>query len=258
MRRERGTGAGHAQRQYRRAERDDPERGSRVADGFDLFSACLEGRQSLARRDDFLAIHRKLIGRPDRYLIQVDMKSETIADRYRRQLIFEPFVQRDHAEPGRHPQRKPVTLDDRLPRIHRGGDMYGRRGRQPFRHRHHEHPAIGFRQQPAFGHRPSGEQGRVEVEPTEQASIGNMQRQMFQRLRDRQCRAQHRQPALANRAGARADQNATGADRIDREQLRRGRRIGPGERGRHPNTSAMARSTRTLEPASSSGLRRRR
>ena len=107
------------------------------------------------------------------------MKSETIAERCRRKLVVEPFVQRDHAEPGRHPQRKPVALDERLPRIHRGGDMHRRRGRQPLRHRHHEHAAVGFRQQAAFGNRPSGEQGRVEVEPAEQASVGNVQRQML-------------------------------------------------------------------------------
>ena len=83
------------------------------------------------------------------------MKRQTIAQRRRSELILESFVQRDHAETRRHPQRKPVALDDRFPRIHRGGDMHGGRGRQPLGHRQHKHAAIGFGQQPAL-RRPGG------------------------------------------------------------------------------------------------------
>ena len=156
-----------------------PSAAAARAHRLDLFLVGPERRQPLARRRDLLAIHDKFIGSPgsESRSGRHEMRADR-AERRRRKFIVEPFVQRDHAEPGRHPQRKPVALDDRLPRVHRRGDMHRRRRRQPFRHGEHEDAAVGFREQAAFGDGPSRQQGRVEIEAAEQASIGNMQRQM--------------------------------------------------------------------------------
>ena len=183
------------------------------------------------------------------------MKRQPVAQAGRRKLVVEPFIERDHAKPRRHVQRQPVTLDSRLPRVHRRNDMDISSGRYSFGHRQDQHATIGLGEQPPLGDGAPGPQRRIEIEPAQQAAVSDVQRHMFQRLRLRQGTAQQRQPSLAHRTRARAQQHA-GAERIDREQLRGNGRVGPCRV--HAKTSAMARSTRTVEPASSSGLRRRR
>ena len=106
--------------------------------------------------------------------------------------------------------------------------MHRRRGREPLRHRQHKYAAIGLCQQAALGDRAAGKQGGIEVETSEQAAVGNMQRQMFQRTSRRQRGTQHLKPAIPYRAGARSDKYPAGARWIDGEQLRRRDGIGPG------------------------------
>ena len=76
-------------------------------------------------------------------------------------------------------EAKAVALDDGLPGVHRRRDMDRRCGRQPLRHRQHDHAAIGFRQKSAFGNGAAGQQRRIEIQPTEQPAFGDMQGRCF-------------------------------------------------------------------------------
>ncbi len=147
-------------------------------------SAFRDGNRSRAD-SDLAGLDTNSSASRDRDLVEIEIKCQAIAQRRRRELIFQPFIQRDHAETRRHPQRKPIALDDGFPRIHRGGDMHCGCRRQSLRHRQHQDAAIGFREQPALGDRPARKQRRVEIEAAEQPAIGDMQRQMLHGLRRR-------------------------------------------------------------------------
>ena len=135
----------------------------------------------------------------------------------------------------------------------------------------------------------AGSQRRGEIEPAEQPTVVDMQRHGAPSARRRQQRAQRGEPRVAHRTGARLHDDAAeaapdrsrcsgGEPRVERDwrigsaasatpAADRGARRDPAQRRpvtsavvaiRPANTSATARSTRTVEPASSSGLRRSR
>ena len=90
--------------------------------------------------------------------------------------------------------------------------------RQPLRHGQQQHAAVGLGQEAALGDRPARAQGGGEIEPAQQATVGDCERQPAQR-RCRRQRARAAAPAR-RRAPARqgAQRDAAHSRRIDREQ----------------------------------------
>ncbi len=155
----------------------------------------------------------------------------------------------------------PASVDEPQPR--------GKRWLHALAGRHDEVAAVHVGEQPALGDRLAVGEGGREVEPAEQAFVGGVEGQLAERNVVGQDASEKLNPLIANGAIHRAHGDAAKPDRIDGEQRRRHhgfvpeRALGSRRRFRlavlhHPNVFCKASSTRTVEPASSRGSRRRR
>ena len=129
-------------------------------------------------------------------------------------------------------------------------------------HGQQQHAAVGARQQPGQGHRPTGAQGGGEIETAEQGAVAGVVRHAQPGRGGGQQGFGQGQPVSAQLAGRRSQRHAAQTHRVHREQRRGQHRVGR-QRGtladvHAGSSSATARSTRVDEPALSSGLRRRR
>ncbi len=193
------------------------------------------------------------------------MDCETIEQRRRRAFIgLIAFIERHDPDAMRLPRR--IALPCRLDpvSIKRGGEARCGRAALPFGHCENQHAAMRLRDQPRFGDRSAGAQRGGEIESAEQTIVGNIGRRPAHRRPGGQIGAQQIEPRVARRPGRGAKRHA-GQKGIDCEKRRRDARPRPGVlalRGRcaghAPRVSSIARATRIAEPASSSGLRRRR
>ncbi len=194
---------------------------------------------------------------------QVDPIAHAIEQGLGRALVVAlAFVQGDDAEPRRHFHREPVARQSDDAPVERRGDPRGD-PRAALGHRQHQHAAIRLCDNPGFGDRSAGAQRRCYVKPAKQSVVGDVGRRTTQRCAGGS--ASTRRPSQASRTGPGPARTMTPfPTRIDGEQ--RPRRGSRAARALQPSLGALmrqtsparARSTRTAEPASSSGLRRRR
>ena len=126
---------------------------------------------------------------------------------------------------------RPSRSSTTSPRIEHRGEPRGGAAGHALGHRRDQHAAINVGEQALLGHRPPGRQRGGEIEPAEQAGVGDVQRQPAHRHLGRQQLAHVLQPAVAHRPGMGAQHDADQPDRIDREQRR-------GADGVHPRRDA--------------------
>ena len=198
---------------------------------------------------------------------QVDPERHPLRERRWRPLVrFDPVVQRDHHEPRIATQRHAVAFDNDITGIERRGDPRGGGVGQALGHRQNDRPAIRLGEQADPRHRDAARQCRGQVDPAEQPLVIDMHGNAADRRIVGQRIAQRRDDRVTPIVAT--AQNQAAQPGIDRAQPRGEDRIG--ERiGRvlarriHAAlsflaSSSSARSMRTVEPVSSSTLRRRR
>ena len=174
----------------RSIERGDAERERGAAQCFDGLIARNHLRQPLARHRDLIArdLRRQLSAA---HTVQLHMEGEPVEQgRGRMLLTVDALIKRHHAEPRRESARQPVALEHDLAAVHGARDPRRGRGRQALGERDQQHAAIDFGEQATLGDRPAGPQRRREVEPTQQAVVGDMRRQPADRRAGRQEAAQ--------------------------------------------------------------------
>ena len=273
----RSGGAGRSGGKDGCAQRRDPQGQRGAAQRLDLRLADLNPGKQCARGEDLVGI----VVAGDRLvnpnMCQVLMEGQTVEQRVEQTFVVaDTLVQRNHGEPCRRAHRQTVALQHHLARIEGHGETRRGAGTDALGHRQLHDPAVGLDQQTTLGHRSAGAQGRGQVQTAEQTPIGDMQRDTPQRRAGRLQVAHDRQPLIADRTGERAQRDPACPDRIHGHEGRCKHGIPParnpglaartlGLRLRHrrrtahsPNNSPTARSTRLVEPDSSSGSRRRR
>ena len=160
-------------------------------------------------------------------------------------------------------RRKSIAFDGDLMGIERRGKFCRKWRSHPLGARDHDHAAVAVGQHAALKHRTAGPQRRSQIEPADQPVVGDRQWQFSERRRCREAGSrQMRDQPVARRSGAdrAAEVRPRPPDRRQRcrRPMPRRSRCHALARGHAPNNSATARSTRTVEPASSSGSRRSR
>ncbi len=278
---QRRIGACRPQRQQRRAQRSDAERKRGRAQNFDLVVLDDHPRQAGARRDDGVGVDPDgcallSLDIAQRQRLQVEHDRQPVDQGSgRRRIVTLAFVESDHAEPGRRLQRRAVALEAHLAAVHHRRQPSRHLGRQALGHRHQQNAAIAVGQQAALGDRPTCLQRGGQIEPAQQAAVGDVGGHAAHGALAQQALRQG-QPPIAHRTGTGMHRHTAQAHRIDGEQRGAALRVAPARslrvaaglvgvaHGRHrptqaaPNSSPSARSTRDDEPASSSTLRRSR
>jgi hypothetical protein len=86
---------------------------------------------------------------------------------------------------------------------------------------------MDLRHHPGLRHRPTGLQGRGQIQATEQSVIPNLNRNPHHRRARRQQGPQRRQPGVAHRAMRTSQRHSAQAVRIDRNERSRLQRVKP-------------------------------
>jgi hypothetical protein len=172
-------------------------------------------------------------------------------------VVALPFVEEDEADPRRRPRGQPVALRPDLAGVQGGGEAGGGAGREALRHRHDHAPAIRLGQEAGLGDGAPGGQGRGEVEPAEEAVVGDARRHPAEGPAGSEFAGETVEPEVPHRAGPGPDDDTAANLRIGGDEARHAQGAGPG--GAHrARRSSTARATRAVEPDSSRGLRRNR
>ena len=239
----------------RRAQRRDPHPG-----GDATTSASTDAGSAATRSDLARAAANSIFGRPRLDVPEADVVRSTIkptvrADGGRRSLVVASFVERDEAEPRRAFHREAVALQH----------CPCRAPRQAARRPEATRSAIASTRTPpsACAMTPGSATGRPAAwsprcRARQQSVVGN--RAGIDEWASGGSASSKGEPGVTHRTRAGPHDDA-GSERVDGKQGRCevGARPGGGGRARRAHAgkiSSKARSTRTAEPASSSGLRR--
>ncbi len=199
---------------------------------------------------------------------EIDPEPEPLQKRHRRRfLVALAFIERNHAEPRGMRDGSRLALHMHGARVHDKPEPRSKSRLHALAGRHDQITAVHVGEQAALCDGLAVRQRCREVETAEQTLVGGVERELTEGNVVRQDAAQEFDPLIAHRPIFRADDNAAEADRVYGEQ--RGRHDGllperpfrrrfPAAVQHHPNVFCKASSTRTVEPASSRGSRRRR
>jgi hypothetical protein len=153
--------AGRPQRQERRPQRGDAQFGTGHHQRLDRIGTQPDRGQPAPRGRDDVGGDRVRGGS-----IGGDLQRQPVHQGSRGRLV-DAFVQRDHPKKGGIAPGQAVTLGSNQPGIHRRRHARRHAGIEPLGHRHHDHAAIGLREQPGFRHTaPCTQRGR-QIEPAE-------------------------------------------------------------------------------------------
>ena len=208
-----------------------------------------------------IGVRRDQIIEPD--MGEIEMEGQAVEKRVRRILLrLNAFIKGNDAKARGCDETQPIALNGDFASIHGGGDMGRGAGRHALRHGSDDHAAVCLCKQSTFGNRSPGVQGGGQIETAQQAALGDVDRKPFQRARRAQVLGEILKPGIADRTRARPHRHAPKAECINGQKGSRQKRVIP-NRGHaviahQPKCSSSARSTRTVEPESSSGSRRKR